>query len=917
MRGAGPGYGRRVLAGRDAERATIAALLQAAARGSGGSLVIRGVAGVGKSALLADVSTVDRRVLGTSGVESESPLAYAALQRLLRPLRSRLAELPVPQRTSLAAALGEADGDGDRYLAFLGTLNLLADAAEPAPVVVVVDDAHWLDEASAAALLFVARRLQAERVAMLFAVRDGAPYRFDADDLPALVLGGLSADAAGQVLAARAGGPVDPGVRDRLIAATGGNPLALGELAATLRPEQLAGRTSLPGQLPVTGGVEHGFLDRIRRLDDAAQRYLLVVAADDTGRAIVVGDAARRLDTEDAAVDVVERSGLLRIVGDEVMLFHPLVRTAVYGSATSAQRRAVHRALADVLIGDADRRAWHLAAAADRADEQVAAALSAVAERATARSGHEAAASAWERAGELTAVPADRARRVAAAAHAAWLAAQPARARSLAEAALVDAADPALRADLHRLQARIEWNVGSPLLGHRILLDAAADVAGSAPEQARPMIVLAAAVASFAPAGAEEMSGQVALFGDPATAQDGIPRHYARLLAGFEHIRHGRFDLAAIQLRPEFAAWEKVRERDLVANIGVAALHVGEDRVILDLHATQLGRAREAGALVAVVHELTRRAFAELAVGDWAAVSAGSAESLDLATSAGQSALTLLPHAWLAVVAALRDRPARATDHLDALAALPSRGVTGPIAMDLAMWARALLADTPAGALPHLEQLGSIVGRLAAYDRLETAVRASRADLTRRWVGELEAFGIAVNARWALGAAGFGRALLASAGDSQRVDAAPEFEAAIAHAETSGHRFDRARAQLAYGEHLRRARRRVDARGHLRAALEVFDALGAARWAARAAQELRASGETARRRDPSTAVELTAQERQVAGLVREGLSNRDAAARLFLSPRTVDFHLRNVFSKLGVASRAELIAQPVDAVGLG
>lgn len=736
-----------MLAGRDVERAAIAALLEAAAHGSGGSLVIRGVAGVGKTALLADVRTDGRRVLRTSGVESESPLAFAALQRLLRPVRSRLAELPAPQRTSLAAVLGEADGEGDRYLAFLGTLNLLAEAAEQAPVLVVVDDAHWLDQASAAALLFVARRLQAERVAMLFAVRDGEPYRFDADDLPALVLGGLSADAADDVLAARSGGPVDPRVRDRLIAETGGNPLALGELATTLRSDQLAGTARLPDQLPVTGGVEHGFLDRIRRLDDAARRYLLAVAADDTGRATVARDAAHRLDADDAALDRVERSGLLRIVGDEVTLFHPLVRSAVYGAATSAQRRAAHQALAQALTGDPDRRAWHLAAAGDRADERVAAALSAVAERATARSGHEAASSAWVRAAELTADPADRARRFAAAAQSAWLAAQPDRARSLADAALADAADPVLRADLNRLRARVEWNTGSPLVGHRILLDTAADVAADDPEQARAMIMLAAAVASFAPLGAEEMSGQVALFGDPATAPDGVPQRHARLLAGFTHIRNGRFDLAAAVLRPEFAAWDTVRERDVVANIGVAALHLGDDRVILDLHATQLGRAREAGALVAIVHELTRRAFAEFAVGDWAAVAAGSAEALDLASGAGQPALTLLPHAWLAVLAALRDESAAATDHLAAVGSSPSRGVTGPIVADLAAWVRALLADTPAGALHHLESLGSIVGRLAAYDRLETAVRASRPDLARRWAAELDAFGAAVNAR--------------------------------------------------------------------------------------------------------------------------------------------------------------------------
>ncbi|HEY5878366.1 MAG TPA: AAA family ATPase [Nakamurella sp.] len=902
-----------MLAGRDAERAAIAALIDVARGGAGGALVIRGVAGVGKSTLFAFAADAadDVRVLRTSGVESESPLAFAALQRLLRPLRSRLAALPVPQRTSLQAALGDAEGDGDRFLAFLGTLNLLADAAEEAPVLVVADDAHWLDEASSAALMFVARRLQAERVVILFGVRDGESTRFDADDLPTLVLGGLSGDAAGALLADLSGGPDDAAVRDRLVAATGGNPLALGELAAVLGSDRLTGRLPLPARLPVTGGAERGFLERIRRLDAAARRYLLVVAADDTARTTVIRDAAALLDAGDDALDAVERTGLLRVDGDEVSLFHPLVRSAVYGAATSAQRRATHRALADVLPGDADRQAWHLAAAADRADEVTAAALDAVAERATGRAGHEAAASAWARAAELTADASGRAARFAAAAQAAWLAAQPTRSRSLADAAPADAADPLLRADLHRLRARVEWNIGSPLVAQRLLMAAADEVLSVDVERARAMLMLAAAVASFAPDGAEDMSAHLVALGDPADGSTGNAQRSARLLAGFVHIRDGRFDLAAPLLHPEFAAWDAGGERDLVANIGVAALHFGDDRVILDLHARQLGRARESGALVVIVHELTRRAFGEFAVGDWASVAAGSAESLDLAIGSGQPTLTLLPRAWLALVAALRDQPAQAAEHLAALATTPNRGVTGPIVADLALWTRALLADTPTGALHHLAQLTTFIARSAAFDRLETAVRAERPDLVCRWAVELDEFGAATGARWAAAAACFGRALLGEG------DVAREFEAAIEHADQSNHRFDRARAQLAYGEYLRRARRRVDARAQLRAALQVFDDLGAGRWAARAAQEMRASGETARRRDQPVSAALTAQERQVAGLVRQGLSNKDAAARLFVSPRTVDFHLRNVFSKLGVASRAELTALPAEAVGPG
>ena len=279
--------------------------------------------------------------------------------------------------------------------------------------------------------------------------------------------------------------------------ATGGNPLALGELSEVLSADQLCGRAPLPEQLPLTGGVERAFLDRYRRLPEAPQRFLLVAAADDTARLPVVRDAADRLDAGDDALDAVEQAGLLRVDRDVVSLYHPLVRSAVYRAATSAQRRAVHRALAGALGGDADRRAWHLAAAADRPDDAVADALDAVAERATARGGHEAAAAAWSRASELTADPAVRARRLGAAAQAAWHAAQPARARALADAAHADATDPLLRADLDRLRARVDWNVGSTLVGHRILLQAARDVAPVDAERARAMTMVAAALVTF------------------------------------------------------------------------------------------------------------------------------------------------------------------------------------------------------------------------------------------------------------------------------------------------------------------------------------------------------------------------------------------------------------------------------------
>ena len=903
----------RVLVGRGAEQAAINELLDVARGFRGGSLVIRGVAGSGKSTLLADTvaSASDMRVLRTQGVESESPLAFAALQRLLWPLRGQVKELPKPQAAALGAALGESEGEGDRFLAFLGALSLLADAAEQQPVLVSVDDAQWLDEASAAALLFVARRLQAERVALLFTVREGETSQFDASDLPTLVLGGIASDAATTLLA-DAGGTdtIDPSVRDRLIDATAANPLALVELAAALTPEQLRGEDPLPAELPLTGGVERAFGDRYRRLPDHARQLLLVAAADDSGHVATVRGAAARLGTDEAAWDAVERAGLLRVEGDAVTLYHPLVRSAVYRAATSAERRAAHQALADVLdaSGDAERRAWHRAAAAEGPDESIAADLDAVASAAAARGAHEAAASGWSRAGELTADPGRRAVRLGTAAHEAFAAVQTARARSLAESAIRDTDDPLLRADMDRLRARVEWNTGSARVGHRILLQGAADVVDADEARARAMTMLANALISFVGGDAEDPADLTPRFSREDDAPDEVSRCYARLTAGFVHMRKREYAGAATQFRAAFAECPAGADIDLHSNLGIAAAHIGDDDVVLANHGWLVEHARATGALFLVVYGHARRGFAEIATGDWAATSAGAAEALDLATGSGQPALTLLPRGWLALLAAFRGDSAAAAMHLDALEANPGTGITASLVGDIARWARALTADSPTTAVPYLEQMtNGVVIRLAAIDRIEIAVRAERRDLASAWTTEIDEFGVAVSADWARAAGAYGRALL-TAGE----DADVHFKDAVAHAEAARHRVDRARIQLGYGEQLRRSRRRVDARAHLRAALEVFDDVGAKPLAERATQELRASGETARRREAASADELTPQERQVAALVRQGLSNRDAAARLFLSPRTVDFHLRNVFNKLGVASRAELASMQLE-----
>ncbi len=879
--------------------------------------MVRGLPGVGKSALLADAA--DRAsgmwVLRVRGVESESPLAFAALHRLLRSVLPHLDALPGPQARALRIAFGVEEGpDADRFRVFLATLSLLAEAAAHTAVLAVVDDAQWLDGASAAALLFAARRVQDEPIALLFAARDGDARRFDAPDMPELAVGALDAAAAADLLAERAGAPVPVEVAHRLVARTGGNPLALVELAEAVPREALTGAAPLPAQLPVTEGVERAFLDRVRELPSPAQALLLVAAADESGRLATIREAAAGLGATEQALDAVERSGLVQVRDGQLELRHPLVRSVVYGAATSGERRRAHAALAAALPAeqDTDRRAWHRAAAATGPDETVAVELDRAAERARGRGGQEAAAAALERAAELTPQAGDaRAVRRYRAAMAAWLGGQPIRARALAEAALLDAEEPCLRADIARLRARVEWNTGSVQLGHRMLLSAAQEVAPHEPERAREMALIGAAIASVG--GDSGVGIDLKALVPAATEEDPrAVRCVDALMRGLDALSREDWATARPLLRRAFALAEPVGalDVDVLANLGVAAMQLGDDEAVLHFHTVLLTRARDADAMILVLYALTRRALGAITTGRWTAAANDAAEALQLGEATGQPALTGLPLAWLALLAALRGEKA-AEAHLAAaerVLADHSAGTLAPMTQAAVAWVKAELARAqPASSLHHLRQMPSLlVRRMVAIDPIDAALRSGDRDSARVELAELESFAAATGAAWAVAAAEHGRALLAADGDAERY-----FERALAHHARSPRRFDRARTELAFGEHLRRIRRRVDARAHLRAALETFEEVGAAPWAERARQELRASGETARRRDDSPPTELTPQELQVARLVAEGLSNRDVAARLFVSPRTVEFHLRNVFAKAGVTSRAALAHLPL------
>lgn len=882
--------------------------------------MVLGEPGVGKTALLRDLTAVGEpaqggttRVLRTAGVESESPLPYAALFRLLRPVTD-FDRLPAPQARALRVAFGLEDGPTvEPFLVGVATLSVLTDAAEPdQPLLCVVDDAHWLDSASADALLFAARQLAADPVAMVFAARTGdtAGRAFAAPGLPVLEVRGLDDTAARQLLDERGGDPLPGGVAERLVRDTGGNPLALLELPTGLTSAQLHGEEPLPQQLTLTAGVERAFLDRCRRLPEQVQTLLLVAAADATGRVATVRQAAATLGVDATAWTDAERSNLVTIAGDTVSVRHPLVRSAVYQAATSYEQRQVHRALAEAVgADDADRATWHRAAAADGPDVDVADALHDVAVRAEQRGGHLAAADAFERSAALTVSEPDRATRLFGAARTAWAAGQAVRARTLASSARDLASDPLQRADIDRLRARIEVNVGSAVDAHRIFTVAARTVADHDTGRALEMACAAALNRTYGADSGATLGTDVLTRLLTPTEQD-TPRTTCLrlLLATLTASGDQDWARAAPALEQALQAGREVEDLDVMGNLGNTALHLGHDEGARFYYSAMVATAREAGAGMVVLYALERLMFGQFPTGPWTLMRRSVDEALTLARSVGQPTLTAAPLACLTLLAALTgdddfDRHLVALE--DVAAAHPLGIMTGPT-HDVTRWAkgaRAAAQGDAAAALHHLSGMRvPALHRLAVVDRLEAAVRAGDTAQALAWLDELAPFATGTGHPWALGAVELGRALTTS----DPADATAAFERAVDHYRRAARPYDLARTQLAYGEFLRRTNRRVDARTHLRAALETFTDLGAAPLVERATQELRASGETARKRDPSTLLDLTPMELKVAQLVSTGLSNKDVAAQCWVSPRTVAFHLRNVFTKVGVSSRTEL-----------
>jgi DNA-binding CsgD family transcriptional regulator len=918
-----------VIDGRDPERAEIWRMLEAARASKGGALVLRGEPGIGKSALLGDARdrAGDMQVLAARGVESESELPFAALDQLIRPTLSHLERLPAPQAAALRGALGLQEGAGEeRFLVFAACLSLLSEIAERRPVLCLVDDAHWLDKVSADALLFMARRLDAEGIAMLFAAREGDPRGFEAGDLASRVVEPLDPEASATLLARVAPGAA-PSVCARLLEQARGNALALVELPSALSDSQLAGDEPLPEALPLTHDAKSIFLERVRRLPDETQRVLVVASADDLGDARLLARAGELLGASPRALDLSEQAGLVSVHGNRLEFRHPLVRSAVYEAATSSERRSAHRALADALAHDeehADRRAWHLASSVLEPDEEAVRALEEAAERAERRAGYLAAAKAFARAAQLSADRHARGRRLVRAARAARIAGADDYAVALATEAgtLVD--DALLRAELQLALGVAECRRGRPLDGVPGLIDAAREVVELDPPKAVELLFWATSAASIggAPTTLAEVSSLAAEV--VAAGGDDESMSVARALSAFAQARAGDTASGGIQLEEAFDRAAISENAQNVFAVSVVALFLGDDQrfAMLISRATSLARTRgelgilaEALSMSAVQHHLAQRFDEAALVAD---------EGLRLARELKAPNTTARSLGILAFVAAIRgdDDEARGrADDLHELAAahgLPARATYGTYVLAMldlgrGRWIEALehfslVAD------PRPDVGDAFLAKGALPDRIEAAVRAGRADEAREGLSQFEAWAADSSYQWVQPRIFGCRGLLAD-GD----EATAHFEQAL-RLGADGGPFDLARIQLLYGEHLRRERRRTEARVQLRGAAGVFERLRAEPWAERARAELRASGETARKRDPSTLSLLTPQELQVARYVAQGISNKEVAAQLYLSPRTIDHHLRNVFSKLGITSRTQLARLPLGdgaPVGLG
>jgi DNA-binding CsgD family transcriptional regulator len=898
------------LTGRRAECDALDRIVATVRAGESRALVVSGEPGVGKTALLDHLVEQARgcTVTRAAGIQSEMELAFAGLHQLLAPILHRLDGLPGPQRDALRTAFGMSSGPApNRFVIGLAVLSLLSEEAEAQPLICVVDDEQWLDRASAQVLAFVARRLQAESVGLVFATRTPSDQLVG---LPGLVVEGLREDDARALVDSVLTAPLDPRVRDQIVSETRGVPLAMLELLQELHPAELAGGFGLPAGVPISSGIEDSFRRRLDALPPETQRLLQLAAADPVGDPLLVWRAAERLGIPAQAATPAAQAGLLEF-GARVRFRHPLVRSAAYRLATVQQRQDAHRALAEVTDPeiDPDRRAWHRAQAAPGPDEDVATELERCADRARARGGLAAAAAFLERSAELTLDPAHLACRALGAAKAKHLAGASDTALKLLAMAEAGPLTDLQRAWMELLRGQIAFGSSRGSEAPHLLLEAAKRLEPLDVDLARETYLETLAAVTFA--GRLASSGSSVL--DVAYAArsapppphaprtsdlllDGLAAHFCDgYAAGLPILRQ-----ALVLVGNDMSAEEELRWLWLA---GITALHLWEDETWESLADRHVQLARETGALSELPLALTARIYLHLFAGELTAA-ASLTDELGAAIEATGS--NLAPYAALAL-AAFRGRETEAATLTRAnRQAVELRGegigltvtawATAVLYNGLGHYERAFAAAQQATDYPH--DMGT--SYLALSELVEAASRTgmdeAAADAHRRLVEITQPSGT----DWALGVEARSHALL-SGGDAESL-----YLEAIDRLGRTRVRLELARTHLLYGEWLRRENRRVDARVQLRTAHEMFTSMGTDGFADRASRELLATGETVRKRTAETQGDLTAQEAQIAQLARDGLSNPEIGTRLFISARTVQYHLRKVFSKLGISSRNQL-----------
>jgi DNA-binding CsgD family transcriptional regulator len=899
-----------MMRGRRDECAVLDGLLDAARAGRSSALVLEGEAGVGKTALLdyAIASASDLRVLAAVGVESEMELAFAALHQLCAPVLDRLERLPVPQRDALLTTFGlRAGAVPGRFLVGLAVLSLLSDVADERPLVCVIDDAQWLDRASAQCVAFVARRLLAESMVMLFAAREPSELL---TGLPGLVVGGLRGADARSLLVSVIPGRLDEGVADELLAETRGNPLALLELPRGLSPEELAGGFGLPGALPLSGRIEESFANRLAALPADTQRLLLTAAAEPLGDRALLGRAAERLGIAGAALEPAELAGLIE-VGSRVRFRHPLVRSAIYRAAAVKERRVVHRALGEATDaqGDPDRRAWHLAEAVAGRDEDVAAELERAAGRAQARGGLAAAAAFRERSALLTSDPDRRRQRLLAAASAKRDAGALDAALGLLVQAEAGPLDEFERAHAELLRGRIALEQHRGDDAGRLLASAARRLEPLDPELARETYLEALGGAMVGdlkvPGGARAVAeaARAARSGRaPPRAADVLLDAFAtRVTDGYAAAAPALARGLELLLASDATNEDVGRSLALVSNraSAIVALELWDVEAFHLLASRRVQLARDTGALVHLRFALSFLARSQLLAGEVTAATSTIDEAQLIAEASGNLPLVNAPM----ILAAWSGQEERASELIKATAeeAAARRWTSNA-------YARAVLynglgrhdaaRDAAREAFPN-DLVGH--GPFLVPELAEAAYRTGDTALLKSALAWLSGRTRVISSEWVLGIEARVHALLSEGEAAERL-----YRDSIVH--LSGNRLglDRARAHLLYGEWLRRERRRLDAREQLRTALEMFTLMGTDAFAARAERELLATGERVLKRKVETRDELTPQEARIARLAGDGLSNAEVGARLFISQHTVAYHLRKVFGKLGITSRSQL-----------